>query len=90
MFAQYVQQIESDLVIGANNRIRKRSLLVFRERSSRAERHRSYLGGRLHFCTARTNMNKYNKDILTGAKDLNTGLREMDEEITRVIAENKR
>ncbi|MFC3768493.1 ABC transporter substrate-binding protein [Paenibacillus sp. GCM10012303] len=39
---------------------------------------------------ARTIMNKYNKDILTGAKDLNTALREMDEEITKMIAENKK
>jgi multiple sugar transport system substrate-binding protein len=39
---------------------------------------------------ARTIMNKYNKDILIGAKDLNTALREMDEEITKMIAENKK
>ncbi|TNJ58673.1 extracellular solute-binding protein [Paenibacillus hemerocallicola] len=39
---------------------------------------------------ARTIMNKYNKDILTGVKDLNSALREMDEEITKMIAENKK
>jgi multiple sugar transport system substrate-binding protein len=38
---------------------------------------------------ARTIMNNRSKDILFGTKDLNTGMREMDEEINKMIAENK-
>ncbi|RKN85519.1 extracellular solute-binding protein [Paenibacillus ginsengarvi] len=39
---------------------------------------------------ARTAMNKYNTEVLKGAKDINTALRQMDEEINKIIAEGKK
>ncbi|MBD2862214.1 ABC transporter substrate-binding protein [Paenibacillus oceani] len=39
---------------------------------------------------ARTAMNKYNTEVLKGTKDINTALRQMDEEINKIIAEGKK
>jgi hypothetical protein len=35
-------------------------------------------------------MNKYNTEVLKGTKDINTALRQMDEEINKIIAEGKK